>query len=61
MINKGLLNPENFEINEECCGNMEKGIAACKRLIEKWTPELEKQMLKAFIKLYYDDIYIMGT
>lgn len=57
MINKGLLNPKKFEINEDYCENMEKGIVACKRLIEKWTQELEKQMLEAFIKLYYDDMY----
>lgn len=57
MINKGLLNPKDFEINEDCCEDVEKGIVTCKRLIESWTPELENQMLEAFIKLYYDDMY----
>lgn len=52
-----MLNPKDFEIDENSCENVEKGIAACKRLIEKWTPELEIQMLEAFIKLYYDDMY----
>ena len=57
MRNNGLLNPEDFEIDEECCEDIEKSMAACKRLIDKWTPELETQMLNAFIKLYYDDMY----
>lgn len=57
MLNKGLLNPKDFEIDEDCCEDIEKGVAACKRLIDGWTPELEAQMLKAFIKLYYDDMY----
>lgn len=57
MLDKRLLNPKNFEIDEDCCEDVEKGITACKRLIERWTPELEIQMLEAFIKLYYDDMY----
>lgn len=57
MINNRLLNPKNFVIDEDCCEDAEKGIAACKRLIEKWTPELETLMLDAFIKLYYDEMY----
>lgn len=50
MLNSMLLNPKNFEIDENCCEDVEKSIAACKRLIEKWTPELETHMLEAFIK-----------
>ncbi|AVK49938.1 hypothetical protein AXY43_19215 [Clostridium sp. MF28] len=57
MINSRLLNPNDFKIDEECCEDMAKGTAACKRLIEKWTPELETQMLEAFINIYYDDMY----
>jgi len=61
MPNNTLLNPSEFEIDEEICGNRgrnaEKGVAACKRLIEKWTPELETQMLEAFIALYNDEMY----
>jgi hypothetical protein len=55
--NNVLLNPENFEIDEDSCEDTEKGIAACKKLIENWTPELENQMLEAFIKLYYNNMY----
>jgi len=57
MLYKGLLNPSEFEIDEEYNEETENGTAACKRLIEKWTPELENQMLEAFIKLYYDEMY----
>jgi hypothetical protein len=52
-----LLNPNEFEIDEDTCDDTEKGAAACERLIGKWTPELETKMLDAFIKLYYDDMY----
>ncbi len=57
MLNNGLLNPENFEIDEDCCEDVETCIEACNRLIEKWTPELENEMLEAFIKLYYAEMY----
>ena len=57
MITKGLLNPKDFKINEDYCENVDKGIIACQSLIENWTPELENQMLEAFIKLYYNDMY----
>lgn len=57
MLNNTLLNPKDFEIEDDFCEDVEKGIAACKRLIAKWTPELETQMLEAFIKLYCDDMY----
>lgn len=57
MLNNGLLNPKDFEIDEDCCEDIEKGMEACERLIDRWTPELEAQMLNAFIKLYYDDMY----
>ncbi len=53
---KLLLNPEEFEIdtlNEE----KEKGVACCKKLIEQWNPQLETEMLEAFIRLYYDEMY----
>lgn len=48
-----LLNPNEFKIDEldEDGG---KGAVYCKRLIEKWTPQLETEMLEAFIRLYYD-------
>ena len=53
MLNKLLLNPKEFKIHEsdEDGG---KGTIYCKRLIEKWTPQLETEMLEAFIRLYYD-------
>lgn len=41
MLNNLLLNPKEFEIE----------------LIEKWTPQLETEMLEAFIRLYYDEMY----
>ena len=51
-----LLNPKEFKIVEldEDGG---KGALSCKRLIENWTPQLETEMLDAFIRLYYDDMY----
>ena len=51
-----LLNPKEFKIVEldEDGG---KGALSCKRLIENWTPQLETEMLEAFIRLYYDDMY----
>ena len=64
MLNTGLLNPSEFEIDEEHNKNEfetdgeNDGTIACKRLIEKWSPELENQMLEAFIKLYYDEMYL---
>lgn len=57
MGNKGLLNPNAFEMDKDCCEDLEKIIAACESLIARWTPELENQMLEAFIKLYYNDMY----
>lgn len=57
MLDKGLLNHKDFKIDEDCCEDVEKGIVACKRLIDRWTLELETQMLNAFIKLYYDEMY----
>ena len=53
-----LLNPKEFEIDCDCdYEDEEKCIAACERLVEKWTPELETQMLEAFIKFYYSSMY----
>ncbi|WP_315109731.1 hypothetical protein [Clostridium intestinale] len=60
MLNNGLLNPKDFEIDEDYCEDTEKGMEACERLIDRWTPDLEDQMLNAFIKLYYDDMYEHG-
>lgn len=57
MLNEGILNPKDFEISEDSCEDVEKGIAACERLIDSWTPELENQTLEAFIRLYYDEMY----
>ena len=54
MLNNLLLNPKEFKIDE--IGG-EKRIIYCKRLIEKWTPQLETEMLEAFIRLYYDEMY----
>ena len=58
MQEKLLLNPEKFEI-DEYYGDVEEGVASCKRLIEKWTSQLENEMLEAFIRLYYDEMYEM--
>ena len=52
MQNNLLLNPEEFKIDDR-----DKGAIYCKRLIEKWTPRLETEMLEAFIRLYYDEMY----
>ncbi len=56
MQNELLLNPDEFdidlEIDDEDMNNL-----YCNKLIENWTPELESEMLAAFIKLYYDDMY----
>ena len=45
MQNSLLLNPKEFIIDElgEDGG---KGTIYCKRLIEKWTPQLENEMLE---------------
>lgn len=56
MSNNLLLNPKEFKIDEMDEVD-EKGAIYCKRLIEKWTPQLETEMLEAFIQLYYDDMY----
>ena len=60
MLNNLLLNPKEFVIDEideidEIDG--ENNDIYCKRLIEKWTPQLETEMLEAFIRLYYDEMY----
>lgn len=56
MQNDLLLNPEEFEIDLNI-DDEEKNEIYCKRLIEKWTPQLESQTLEAFIRLYYDEMY----
>ena len=51
-----LLDPQKFEIFEER-GSGKQGVLACEKLREHWTPQLEAEMLEAFIRLYYDDLY----
>ena len=51
-----LLDPEEFEIND-AIDDEETTENYCRRLIEKWTPELENEVLQAFIKFYYDNMY----
>lgn len=51
-----MLNPKEFKIinmdmREESLSRY------CKRLIEKWTPQMETEMLEAFIRLYHDEMY----
>ena len=57
MQNNELLNPRDFVIAESGCEDTKKAVSACQKLIKSWTPELENQMLKAFVKLYYDKMY----
>lgn len=58
MLDNLLLNPEEFVIDDTMDEEMEvEGAVYCKRLIEHWTPELENEMLEAFIRLYYDEMY----
>ncbi|MDE6579672.1 MAG: hypothetical protein K2K41_03980 [Ruminiclostridium sp.] len=56
MSDKLLLDPKEFIIDESGIDE-EKNAIHCKRLIEKWTPQLENEMLEAFIRLYYDKMY----
>ena len=56
MMNSCLLDPEEFEI-EPSFDDEEEGEEYCKRLKEKWSPELEREMLEAFIRHYYDNMY----
>ena len=56
MSNLLLLDPDEFDI-DLMIDDEEKNDFYCKRLIEKWTPELESEMLEAFIRLYYADMY----
>ena len=51
-----LLDPEEFEI-DDAIDDEETTETYCRRLIEKWTPELENEVLQAFIKFYYDNMY----
>ena len=51
-----LLDPEEFEI-DDAIDDEETTENYCRRLIEKWTPELENEVLQAFIKFYYDNMY----
>ena len=56
MSDKLLLDPKKFIIDNADMDE-EKNALYCKRLIDKWTPQLENEMLEAFIRLYYDDMY----
>ena len=56
MTNNLLLNPKEFDIYESDEAE-QKNAVYCKRLIEKWNPQLETEMLEAFIRLYYDEMY----
>lgn len=51
-----LLNPKEFEI-DKLDEDGEKGVIYCEKLIEKWTPQLETEMLEAFIRFYYEEMY----
>lgn len=51
-----MLNPNKFKIEETIVEGKRNSIY-CKRLMEKWTPQLENEMLEAFIHLYYEDMY----
>ena len=55
MQNGLLLDPEEFEIDVALYGKEEDKIY-CKELIEKWTPQLETEMLEAFIRYYNDEM-----
>ncbi len=57
MLNNILLSPKNFKINQYDCEDWEKCKVACERLKANWTSDLETQMLEAFIRLYYEDMY----
>ena len=57
MLNNLLLNPKEFVIDEIDEIDGENNVIYCKRLIENWTPQLETEMLEAFIRLYYDEFY----
>ncbi len=56
MQNELLLSPEEFEIEQEIDDD-DLNDLYCQKLIDKWTPQLETEMLEAFIKLYYDEMY----
>ncbi|MBQ1904788.1 MAG: hypothetical protein II168_10520 [Ruminococcus sp.] len=56
MADKTLLDPQTFEIDVDI-EDEELNDLYCKRLIEKWDTSLENEMLQAFIRLYYDDMY----
>ncbi len=57
MENILLLNPNEFTIEEAVDVDEELNDIHCKKLIDKWTPELENEMLEAFISFYYDNMY----
>lgn len=56
MRNNLLLDPKEFQIHLNI-DDEEKNELYCRRLIDKWTPQLENEMLEAFISLYYDEMY----
>lgn len=47
-----LLNSQEFKIEQADIEDEEQNTLICKRLIEKWTPELETQVLDAFVDFY---------
>ena len=51
MLNNLLLNLKEFVIDEIDEIDGENNDIYCKRLIENWTPQLETEMLEAFIRL----------
>ena len=57
MLKNLLLNLKEFVIEEIEGIDGENNDIYCKRLIENWTPQLETEMLEAFIRLYYDEMY----
>ncbi len=56
MQNNFLLDPVKFKI-EQAIEDEDKNAKCCKKLIENWTPQLEKETLEEFIHLYYDKMY----
>lgn len=56
MLSNLLLNPKEFKIDEQNEDGW-KGTRYCRRLIKKWTSQLETEMLEAFIRFYYDEMY----
>lgn len=61
MSKETLLKPSDFDVDPglvdyENEGGTKKEIEACNLLLEKWNPELEKEVLDAFIKYYNEEM-----